>query len=707
MSFYAPPWDSAKEPSDANVRSWLDNLYSKFQPVEQARWNQSNIDTLFYAGEQRFINSYFNFFPQFTGQNFNFNILQQMINMVTGYQRQHRKSIKYMPSERSDSTTTDQFNRVVTHAMNARGLLEKYSRACENSAVQGMSLIQPYLDFTDDPIHGTLDFKIWDYNAFLVDPYFREPDMSDANFVWTQQYLSKQEAIALFPDKSEMINGMMGTPQRYSRFYFLPENYNMARNDLLVMSYVWYKWRRKKKMLYNSVTKEMLDFTGEDAQLQEMLPMMDMLQEVEMEVSTWKLAVILNEQLVFQGENPLGFDECPFVPCYWNYDPQISYYDLRVRSLTRACRDAQFLFNRRIILNHDISESSINSGWKYKEDAISNPENLRYAGQGKDVIVKTGFEMTDIEKIIPNAVPASDMQLADQLMDLVSKTTGINQELLGASDDKQAGITELLRQGAGLITLQKYFDQWDTCLKLLGERILKIIQIKWGPEKVGRILNEEPSPLFFSKIFAKYHVTVAEGLNTATQEQQHFRMLMEINASMGGILPPQYLLQYAPIQGKQEVIQFLQQQQQQAQAVQEQQTNLEHTVLQAQLQNLYAKAASELATARERHGRSESNIGLLEERLSEVSKNQSLSVKAKMEAVEKLVDVIGKYGEIETQLKMNEIESLNHQEVVRENQERDQAKRSSDANKFITAIMSGQPQGEPSPQQSQLGRSVL
>jgi len=54
--------------------------------------------------------------------------------------------------------------------------------------------------------------------------------------------------------------------------------------------------------------------------------------------------------------------------------------------------------------------------------------------------------------------------------------------------------------------------------------------------------------------------------------------------------------------------------------------------------------------ARERHGRSEADIGLFEERLSEISRNRALATKDKMEALAKLVEVIGKYGEIETSL---------------------------------------------------------
>ena len=47
----------------------------------------------------------------------------------------------------------------------------------------------------------------------------------------------------------------------------------------------------------------------------------------------------LNDQLMFQGDNPLGFDNCPFIPVFWNYEPHINYYDLRVRGLVRTMRD--------------------------------------------------------------------------------------------------------------------------------------------------------------------------------------------------------------------------------------------------------------------------------------------------------------------------------------------------------------------------------
>jgi len=626
--------------------------------------------------------------------------------MVTGYERQHRKGFNYVPCEGADTQTTDQYTRLITHVANEGGVHEQKSRAKEQACITGMVLLQPYLDFSgNDPAQGEMRTKVWEYNSFLVDPYFRNPDMSDAQFVWCQEYISKKEAEFRFPDKIGNIAPMAGTPQRYGSFYFLPENYNMARNDLMVLSYVWYKWRRKKKRLYSRTRNQFFDFAGGDPQLDQILYAIPDMEEVEVEVPCWKLAVVLNDQLMFQGDNPLGFDGCPFVPYFWNYEPHINYYDLRCRGLVRTMRDSNYLLNRRIIINHDISEATINQGWKRKVGAVANEDNLKRSGQGWDVIINEGYELTDCEKILPSEVPASDMALADQLRSLIFGTSGIDLENWSAQDDKQASsLTTMLKQAANLMVLQKYFDQWDYSDKLLGERLLQIALNNWNAEKVQLLIGEEPSPYFYSKIFAKFQVLVEEGELTPTQQNMQAQQLMDINTAFGReVFPPSMIVPHMNITGKAEAIQFLQQQEQSAQAQQQELTNIQHTYEEAKLKELYSKATANIATAKERYGRFESNIGLMEERISEISKNRALATKSKMEALEKMIDVIGRYGEIETHLKMSEIDTFDYQQKGIEDSEKQQAYKEAASNEFISKLMNGQfGQQDPSQNQQQM-----
>jgi hypothetical protein len=651
-----------------------------------------NIDTLFYAGSQTFVNRYFNFAPTTSYQQYYFNLCQQPINMITGYERQHRKQWMYQASEGADAQTVDQYTKMIIHEANSGDLHEQKSKAKELAAISGMVLMQPYLDFTgDDQAQGELRTKIWEYNSFLVDPYFRSPDMSDAQFVWCQEYISKKEAEARFPDKTEAIAPMAGTPQRYGSFYFLPENYNMARNDLMVLSYVWYKWRRKKKRLYSQSRNQFFDFGGGEENLEALLYNIPDMQEVTVEVPTWKLAVVLNDQLMFQGDNPLGFDGCPFVPYFWNYEPHINYYDLRVRSLIRTMRDPQFLYNYKVITNNDITAATINAGWKRKVGAVANEDNLKKSGQGWDVIINEGYELTDVEKIIPSSVPQSDMELAQQMADLIYQTSGINLENWSGQQDKQiSSLTMMLKQAANLMVFQKYFDQWDYSDKLLGERLLQICLNNWNAEKVKLIIGEEPSPYFYSKVFTKFQTMVEEADLTPTQQNLQAQQMMDMNAAFQReVFPPSMIIPKLNITGKGEIIPYLQQQEQQASQMQQEQAMQQHAMENAQLQEVISKAANNIASAKERYGRFESNVGLLEERISQISKNRALSTKAKMEALEQLINVIQKYGEIETALKMNEIQSFDYHQKNVEDQEKQQAYQEANNNEFLSKIMNG------------------
>lgn len=575
------------------------------------------------------------------------------------------------------------------------GINETYSKSCELATIAGMNLMQPYLDFTgDDPAQGQLKVKVWEYNSFLVDPFFRNPDMSDAQFVWCQEYITKRVAEQRFPGQIDRIKPMMGTPQRYGQFYFLPENYNMSRNDLMVLSYIWYRWTKKRQRLYSRKLNMFFDFVKGKENLEAILYNIPDMEVVSVDSPCWKVAVGLNDQLMFQGDNPLwDGPECPFIPNYWNYDPHINQYELRSRSLIFPMRSSQFLMNYKIINNNDIAAATINAGWKRKIGAVANEDNLKKAGQGWDVIINDGYEMTDCEKIIPSAVPESDLALADQMMQLIFKTSGIDLENWSGQNDKQvSSLTLLIKQAANLLPFQKYFDQWDMALKLLGERMLQIAMQNWSVEKVGIMIGEEPTEHFYSKIFAKYNTVVEEGILTPTQKTMQAQQMLDINTTFGReVIPPSKIIPLMNIQGKDDIVKFLEQQEQQAAAMQQEQQQVAHAFQHAELQELMSKAAANIARAREDHSRSESNLGLYEERLSMIERNRAMSLKEKQAALNQLLESIQKYGQIETEYAENKLKIDENKIQSEEEMEKMDVERRTEANKFMMEILKGIP----------------
>lgn len=631
--------------------------------------------------------------------------------MITGFERQHRKNFSYVATEGADPKTTDQYTTIITHAANAGCIHEQKSKAKELAAISGMVLLQPYLDFSgDDAAQGTLKTKIWEYNSFLVDPYFRSPDMSDAQFVWCQEYISKREAEDRFGEKIRAVSPMQGSPQQYGRFYFLPENHNMSANDLMVLSYVWYKWKRKKKRLYSRSRNQFYDYAGGDGNLEQILYNIEDMEEVTVDAPCWKLAVVLNDQLMYQGENPLGFDDCPMVPYFWNYDPHINHYDLRVRSLIRPMRSPQFLFNYKVIQNNDIAAATINNGWMRKIGAVANEDNLKKAGQGWDIIINEGYELMDCQKVTPTAVPESDLALAQQMSDLVFQTSGINLENWSGQNDKQiSSLTMLMKQAANLMVFQKYFDQWDFSDKLLGDRLIQIVLNNWNAEKVGLYLGEEPSPHFYSKVFAKYQTIVEESDLTPTQQNLQAQQMLDINQQFGReVFPASMIIPKLNITGKAEIIAFLEQQEQQMQAAQGEEMNLKHTVEEMKLKDMMAKIHNQLSQARERDSRSASNVGLFEERMSAISKNHALASKEKMAALAQLMETIQKFGEVETFLKSNQLDSIKYDEEEYEKESRKDVESTEASKQFMEQLMgSMNPQQIQQPQQQMGGQEQM
>jgi hypothetical protein len=297
------------------------------------------------------------------------------------------------------------------------------------------------------------------------------------------------------------------------------------------------------------------------------------------------------------------------------------------------------------------------------------------------------------------------MALADQFMNLIYSTSGINMENWSGQQDKQiSALTAMIKQAANLLVFQKYFDQWDFSDKLLGDKLLQVVLNNWNAEKVSLYIGKEPSPHFYSKVFAKYQCLVEESDLTPTQQNLQAQQMMEINQAFGReVFPPSMVVPKLNITGKGEIIPFLEQQEKQAAAVQEEAQNIQHTFEEAKLKEMMSKAANNIASAKERYGRFESNIGLLEERMAEVSKNRSLSTKAKMEALEKMVDVIAKFGEVETMLKMHDIETLDYKQQAMEEKDKEKAHQDAFADEFIANIMGNKSQmGQNQPQQQQM-----
>lgn len=626
-----------------DIKTRMTAVYSENITINQSFWSEADTDHRFYAGDQSVYNDVYGNVPVTRRQQFCFNRIRRVVEMVSGHQRRNRKSTIVTGVENADDVTADQFTKVLMWIQNQESVLETLSDAFHGSLIGGMNLLQVWIDYRSDPVSGNIKVDNCSYNTFLIDPYFKKADLSDCNNIWTRKFLTRRECISYFPDAAEEIAAMVGGTNgtgRDGKFQFAPESYNYGNKDLLTYDEFYYRDYRTQKMLVDAQTGETLEWRSDNKEgLEEFLRRYPQVTIVEQEVPTVRLAILIEGHVMYDGPQPSGIDSYPFVPVFSYYQPELSYFPWRIQGVVRGLRDAQYLYNRRKAIELDIMESQVNSGWIVKENALVDPTSVFKSGQGQPIVLKSDAMMTDAQQIMAPQIPPSMIELSRILAEEITQISGVNEELLGSAVDDKAGILSMLRQGAGLTTLQSLFDNLDQAQKQLGKIMVDMIQANFTPGKIKKILGgEEPAPQFYNKAFGKYHAVVEEGFNTSTQKQMEFAQLLQLR-EVGVPIPDDVLLEAATIQNKQKLVDRVVQNQQQQQQMAEAQAQAEMQEAQARTELAKARAIADRGLGLERVSRVEENHALAIERKAEAEKDKDIALLNLVRAMKEIDDL--------------------------------------------------------------------
>jgi len=279
---------------DRDILKRMEDFYAQSISVNQAFWGEADTDTRFYSGDQSLWNEIYGNMAINRRQQFNFNRIRRVVNMVGGYQRRNRKSTIVVPVENGDEETADQFSKIMMWANQQDNVLETISESFHGALITGMNLLQVWLDFNSDPVSGNIRVDNCSYNSFLIDPYFRKSDLSDCNGLWKRSFLTKSECIALLPDKNEDILALMGNDNRDGKFQFMPENYNYGMKNLLTYDEFYYRDYRKQRALVDTETGETMEWDKDNEEgLQQFLQMYPRITIIDREIPTVKLAIIV------------------------------------------------------------------------------------------------------------------------------------------------------------------------------------------------------------------------------------------------------------------------------------------------------------------------------------------------------------------------------------------------------------------------------
>ena len=195
MTLFPQLTDAYYVDNDHDILKRMDYTYAKNITINQSAWSEMDVDHRFHAGDQTLWNDIYGNVPAFRRRQFNFNRIRRVINMVDGYQREHRKSIICQPIEASSQQTADQFTKCFYHMDRTANMGHIISDAFKGALIGGMNLLSVWMDYRSDPVNGDIKVDNVAYNAYLIDPYFKKMDLSDCNDVWTRKYLTREQVV--------------------------------------------------------------------------------------------------------------------------------------------------------------------------------------------------------------------------------------------------------------------------------------------------------------------------------------------------------------------------------------------------------------------------------------------------------------------------------------------------------------------------------
>jgi hypothetical protein len=604
----------------------MEKNYSDCINILQTQWYQADVDQRFCVGDQDIYGLIFPGVATYRSKIWNFNIMNPIVQSVSGQQRLTRKSTAAIPIHGGMQTTSDQLTKCLYHN-HKHGFYNTFSDAFEQGAlVQGLGFMYMYADATKDPISPDPRWRYIDMKACLFDPYFRKSDMSDARFWWTRTFFDREEAALLYTQFADEILSLPKGTYRDDKFYYMPEVYQIQFPNLIAFDEYWYLTNREATFLVDKKTEECQEFTGTEVELKELLQAFrGKIATIKKPVPTVRRSIILNDRVLVDEPNPYSMDRYPAVPLLAYFSADTPYYAYKFRGICRDLRDPQYLFSRLKVGNLDILDAQ-QQGIKAKKGSLVTPEDSLNQGHGRVLWIDPEAQMDDVQPM-PIVPPSPVMlQMEDTLKDLIYRISSVDPASMGLEVDDKAGIISMMRQAATARNLTRLFDQADEAQKLCGDIEIEFIQKNWTYGKVRQVIGEEPTAEFDNKLFYKYGCKVVQAPLTESQQQLELAQLLHLHQISPDLMPIDEIVEAMTIQNKGRIIEKIQNKEKAIQEQQKQMQQMQQQQMQVDNMTKVAYAHSQEGLAQERVAKIQTDTAVAQDKLRRAHQEDTASL---------------------------------------------------------------------------------
>lgn len=573
---------------------------------------------------------------------FVFNKIKRVIKIISGYQRKNRLSYKVDPNENSDTEDASIWSQVLQYVMRHSRGYNVMSEAFEQGALKtGLNLVEPWLDFSTDPLNGEIKYTRIPHNRFLLHPSFTRRDLSDCSEILRREWITPSAAKSIVPLFASQIDKLKPEhrPSQDNKFITSNFNENLLKQDLLKYDEHWIRVSKPITVFFDTTNGRMFRFNGKAKDvkaIKQQFPFLEVIKRFERDV---EVTIFIEDEEVYHGPDPLGTKDYRFVPVMGYFDSEFIELDKKLQGIIRDIIDPQREINKRRSKNVDILDSQLNTGYITEEGAVINKESLYQTGQGGVIFLKAqpGRSIEErLVKVRPPDIPPGNLEFQRGMDNDLIEISGANNELLGLADKDDvevAGVLAKIRTGQALTTLQDLFDNYAVSKELLGRNTMAIIRNNWDAEKIRRITNRSPSPKFFDPDLAQHDIEVTEGLLTDSQKQMNHVQLVGMKRA-GVNIPDAAIIMSSNIERKDELAKIVQGQAQAAQQAQQ----IQNQINQAAIKSTEAKAFKDMTAAEVNSSKADLNKILGIKTASEIENDKLKTAVAVVKDIDEIVN---------------------------------------------------------------------
>lgn len=489
-------WDEAREAQAQNrLEQALDEDF-----YDGLQWKDDDISEMVERGQAPLV----------------YNIIKQSIDWIIGTERRTRVDFQVYPRGGEDQQGAETKTALLKYNSDVNRVPFHRSRAFKESVVSGVGWLEDGArnDETDEVTYSRSESwrNVW------YDHLAREPDLSDARYLFRQRWVDLDVALAMFPDRADVLrsaaiaHNLFGNDDDeffYSSYYterddqgrvksvynhFSDDTFNTnERRSRVRLIECWYRVPANVQIMRGAEPFNGLDYDDSN-------PMMNRARQEEI-ISTFdavvmrvRLCIMTDDALLFEGPTPYRHQKFPMTPV-WGYrrgrdgtpygavrnarDPQ---EDLNKR-LSKALH---ILSTRRVVADEDAVDSP--EKWREIEDELARP----------DSIIKLSKPNARFEVDSDRDIAEGHLRLMEHDREFVRSSTGVTGENLAEQTNAVSGKAIRAKQEEGSMVTAELFDNLRLAVQIQGEKQLSIMEQYLGHQKVIRLVGDKGKAEFMT-----------------------------------------------------------------------------------------------------------------------------------------------------------------------------------------------------------------